>query len=119
MNANKRLEIGERKNQIAKSDQHKDTTICFMRFNSEDFMSLLRSPLRMGLFQHFPSLSNGHIDQLSLFHYHRDTKSCKDLHTKYSESLALLYNQENDNGSENVKAQIKNTRGCNTQLRKR
>jgi hypothetical protein len=34
---------------------------------------------------------------MNLIHYHRDTKSCKDLHTKYLESLASLYNQENEN----------------------
>jgi hypothetical protein len=50
---------------------------------------------------------------MSLLHYQRDTKSRKDLHTKYSESLVLLYNQENENGSENVKAQIRNTRTHN------
>jgi hypothetical protein len=42
-------------------------------------------------FNPFP-LSNGHRDTLSLLHYHKDTKSCKDLCMKYSESLASLYN---------------------------
>jgi hypothetical protein len=34
----------------------KNTTTCFLRFRSEERTSLLRSLLRMGLFQPFPSL---------------------------------------------------------------
>jgi hypothetical protein len=55
---------------------------------------------------------------MSFRHYHGDTKFRKDLHTKYSEYLTLLYNQENDNGSKNEKAQIKNTRTHNSLLLK-
>jgi hypothetical protein len=75
-------------------------------------MSPLRRPRRIGLFQPFPS--NDHGDRLSLLHYHTDTKSRKDLHTKYSKYLASLYNNENEEVSARVKTQIKSIRECNT-----
>jgi hypothetical protein len=50
---------------------------------------------------------------MSVSHYHGDTKSRKDLHTKYSKSLASLYNQENEEGSE---VKISNQGHKNSQL---
>jgi hypothetical protein len=43
----------------------------------------------------FSTLSLSQTVMLSLVHYHTDTKSHKDLHTKYLESLASVYNNEN------------------------
>jgi hypothetical protein len=85
-------ERGERKKQITESDKCKCTTICFSRFHPKECTP--RWGLHKGLisFNPFP-LSNNHGDRLSFLHYLKDTKSRKDLHTKYSESLALLYNQ--------------------------
>jgi hypothetical protein len=94
------LERGEANNKDY--DQCKYTTICFSRFHPEGCTSSLWRPQRPGIFNSFP-LSNGYEDWLSLFHYHTDTKSRKDLHTKYSESLASLYN----NGEWEVRARVK------------
>jgi hypothetical protein len=86
----------------------KDTAICFPGFDSEEStkdesLSTL-------------SLSNSHGDRLSLLHYHRNTKSRKDLYIKYSELLPrFTIKRREKNGSENAKAQIKNTNRCNTQ----
>jgi hypothetical protein len=48
-------ERGGRENQIVMSDQHKDTIICFPKFNSGEFTFSLRSPQRIGIFQPFLS----------------------------------------------------------------
>jgi hypothetical protein len=42
--------------QITNEDQHKDTCDLFLEVRFEGTYSTLRSPLRMGLFQPFPSL---------------------------------------------------------------
>jgi hypothetical protein len=52
MIASKRTREGREKKQITKT-----RAICFLRFNFEEFMPMLRSSQRMGLFQLFPSLT--------------------------------------------------------------
>jgi hypothetical protein len=58
----------------------KNMMICFLRFGFEESTSLLRSPLRMGLFNPSP-LSNGHRADRVLFSFQRVTKAHKDHHT--------------------------------------
>jgi hypothetical protein len=56
--ASKRTREGRGKKQITKiMIDTKTRATCFSQFNSEEFMSLLRSPQRTGLFQLFPSLT--------------------------------------------------------------
>jgi hypothetical protein len=55
------LERGERNNQIAKQDYHKDTCDLFLEVRFRRTYSSLRRPHRLDLFQSFPSLKRSLI----------------------------------------------------------
>jgi hypothetical protein len=72
----------------------KNMTICFSRFRSKERMSSLRSQLRTGIFQPFPSLTRSRrLDVFSSLSQGYQVPQGPP--HKESESLASLYNKEN------------------------
>jgi hypothetical protein len=82
-----------RKNQIAKSDQHKDITIYFSRFGSNEPTPRWGVHVGQVSFNPFP-LSNGHLGRLSASSWSRGShRPCKDHHTLRWILLALQVNE--------------------------
>jgi hypothetical protein len=107
-------ERGEKK-QIEKSNQRKHTVICFPRFHFEECTSPLRSPLRTGLFQPFPSLKRSQwpIELSSQSWGHKVPQGPPN---KEVESLASrLQRREWGREWETIKAQMITT-PCNSQM---